>query len=126
MSDVDFYIMRFNPEVQQRLTKMRRTIFDVFKGINERIYYGIPTISNDSNEIIMHYAAYKGYISIILGYGWVDFLRNQYPQYQYTRATIQFQHKEPFPDEVIQAICELLKQGHCNANHTEATSQPHA
>jgi len=95
---------------------------NVFQKIDERIYFGIPTLSIDGKEIL-HYAAYKDHISLIVGYDWVDFLKNQYPQFHYTRATITFQHKDPFPDDIIQVICELIKQGHSGwANHNTTTS----
>lgn len=109
MSDVDLYILKFSPEIQQRLTIIRRTALDVFGSINERIYFGMPTVTVNGKEM-MAYAAYKGHISIIVGYDWVDFLKIQFPQFHYTRSTITFQHKDPFPDDVIQVICELLKQ----------------
>lgn len=32
MSDIDFYIMQFEPEVQRRLMEIRFTAFDTFKG----------------------------------------------------------------------------------------------
>jgi len=44
MSDVDLYIMKFSPEVQERLMKIRHTALDVFERIDERIYFGIPTL----------------------------------------------------------------------------------
>jgi len=115
------YIMKYSPEVQQRLMKIRRTILDVFERVSERIYFGIPTLSIDGKDFL-HYAAYKNYISLIVGYDWVDFLKNQFPQFRYTRATIQFQHKDPFPDEVVRVICELLKRSLCGgADHNTAT-----
>ncbi len=40
MSDIDFYIMQFEPEVQRRLMEIRFTAFDTFKGAEERIYHG--------------------------------------------------------------------------------------
>ena len=122
MSDFDLYIMKFNSEIQERLMKIRHTALDVFARIDERIYFGIPTLSIDGKDI-MHYAAYKGHISMIVGYDWADFLKIQYPQFSYTRATIQFQHKEPFPDDVVQVICELLNQSlGCRASHNLAIS----
>jgi len=121
MSDVDLYILKFSPEVQERLMKIRHTALHVFKRVDERVYFGIPTLSVDGKDI-MHFAAYKGYVSIILGYDWIDFLKSQYPQFSYTRATIQFQHKEPFPGDVVQVICELLNQGlTCGTGRNPAT-----
>ena len=110
MSDVDQYILKFSPEAQQRLMTIRRIALDVFKNAGEKVSYGIPTLTVDGADIL-YYAAYKNYISIVVGYDWADFLKSRFPQFQYTRATIQFQHKEPFPDDVISVICGLLKQG---------------
>jgi len=110
MADVDVYIMRFNPEVQQRLIKIRRTALDVFGSIDEKIHHGLPAFSA-KGRVIMFYAAYKAHISICVGYDWIDFLRHQYPEFHYTQATIQFLHKDPFPDDIVRVICELVKQG---------------
>ena len=76
MSDIDAYIMRFSPEVQQRLLTIRRITFDVFGDIGERVYFGIPTVSMAGKDIL-HYAAYKHHISLIVGYDWADFLKNE-------------------------------------------------
>jgi len=110
MSDVDLYIMKFNPELQQRLMTIRRTALDVFANAEEKLYHGLPAFSANG-KIIMFYGAYKNHISMCVGDDWVDFLKYQYPQFHYTQYTITFQHKEPFPDDVVQVICELLNPG---------------
>ncbi len=110
MSDTDAYILRFSPKVQQRLLCIRQTALDVFGNVEEKVYYGCPTIYVNGNGI-MFYGAYKDHVSICVGYDWIDFLKGQFPQFRYTRATIKFQHKDSFPQEVVQAICELLKGG---------------
>jgi len=110
MSHVDLYIQKFNPEIQQRLLKIRRTALDVFGDIDEKLYYTLPAFAANG-RVVMFYGAYKNHISICVGDDWVDFLKYQYPQFGYTQFTILFQHKEPFPDDVVQVICELLKRG---------------
>ena len=109
MSDVDLYIMKYDPEVRQRLSTIRLTALSVFREIDEKTYHGMPAIFSDG-KIIMFYGAYKGHISICVGDDWVDFLKHQYPQFQYTRFTIKFLHEDPFPADVVQVICELLNQ----------------
>lgn len=52
MSDIDFYIMQFEPEVQRRLMEIRFTAFDTFKGAEERIYHGIPTFMINGEDIL--------------------------------------------------------------------------
>lgn len=110
MSDIDLYMMRFSPEVQERLVKIRRTALDAFGSIDEKTCHGLPAVFANGMGI-MFYGAYKDHISICVGYDWVDFLKSQYPQFHYTKATITFPHQDPFPDEIVQVICELLAQG---------------
>jgi len=40
--DIISYIMKFDPEVQERLMQIRFTALDVFHGVGERIYHGVP------------------------------------------------------------------------------------
>lgn len=110
MSDVELYIARFSPETQKRLASIRAIAMNAFPDASEKLYYGNPTIFV-KEEGVLFYAAYKDYISICVGYDWVDFLKSQYPQFGYTRATIQFPHKDPLPEDMVQVICALLKQG---------------
>lgn len=107
MSDVDSYIMRFIPETQRRLLTIRQTARAVFQGADEKLYHTLPAFSANG-KVFMFYGAYKDHISICVGYDWVDFLKYQYPQLSYTKATIKFQHNEPFPDNIVEVICKLL------------------
>ena len=118
MSDVDLYILKFCPEIQQRLMAIRQTARKVFRGLDEKLYHGLPAFSANG-KVIMFYGAYKSHISICVGDDWVDFLKTQYPQFRYTQFTIQFQHGEPFCEEVVQVICELLNQGQRGKTVTE-------
>lgn len=115
MSDVDFYIIQFEPEVQRRLMEIRFSVLNTFLTVDELIYHGVPTFTVNGKDI-MNYGAYKDHITIYLGYDWVNFLKNHYPQYHYTKAAMQIPNKDPFPDELIKEICELLKQGCLNDN----------
>lgn len=51
ISDINFYILKFEPEVQRGDSF---TAFDTFKGAEERIYHGIPTY-NFSSLFILKY-----------------------------------------------------------------------
>ena len=107
MSDVDLYILRFSPEIQQRLMTIRQIARGLFRHAEEKTCYGLPAFFAQG-KVFMFYGAYKAHTSICVGFDWVDFLRYQYPQFEYTQATIKFPHKDPFPDDVVQVICELL------------------
>ena len=111
MSDVELYIARFSPEIQRRLNEIRGIGFEVFTGVEEKVYYGLPTFMIiGSKECKLHYGAYKDHISLIVGYAMKDFLVTVYPQYNYTRATITFPHKDDFPADIVREICVLLEQ----------------
>ena len=111
MSDVDQYIARFNPEIRTRLLTIRDIAQQAFRDADEKLHYGSPAFAKNE-KVFMFYGAYKAHSSICVGYDWVDFLKQQFPQYSYTQATIIFPHKEPFPQEIVRVICDLLKQGH--------------
>ena len=109
MSDVDFYIMKFEPEIQKRLMEIRFSALDIFQNVEEKIHFGCPAFTlNGAVMGIMYYGASKNHISINLGYDGVGFMKNRYPQYNYTKTAIQFPHKKPFPSELIDEICEWL------------------
>jgi len=110
MSVIDEYMLRFSPETQQRLALIRQIAWNVFQNVEERSCHNLPAIFANG-RYIMFYGAYKNHISICVGYDWVDFLKCQYPGFQYTKATVIFPHAEPFPEDVVQVICELLNQG---------------
>ena len=110
MQEVDLYINRFNKEIQQRLQTIRSIALNAFKNVNEKLYYGLPAIAKNG-KIFIFYGAYKNHISICVGIDWVDFFKQQYPQFDYTQYTIIFKHGEPFPNGVVQTICELLSRG---------------
>jgi len=107
MEGVDFYIARFSPEVQKRLLTIRQTARAAFQNADEKLYYGLPAFFANG-KLFMFYGAYKNHISICMGYDWVDFLKYQYPEFHYTKATITFAHADPFPEDIVQVICGLL------------------
>ena len=125
MPDIDSYIMKFEPEVQRRLMEIRFCALDIFQNVQEKIHYGMPSFVSMEEDIdgmhIMYYAGYKKHVAIHLGYNWkndweargnilMDLLKSSYPQYGYTKFTVQILHKDEFPDEMIHEICELLWQ----------------
>jgi Uncharacterized conserved protein len=107
MSSIDLYIAKFPAEIQQRLTAIRQTAFNIFSDIDEKLHYSLPAFSKNG-KVFMFYAAYKDHISICVGEDWIDILKNIYPDFRYTQATITFAHDTPFPLDMVQTICELV------------------
>lgn len=107
MTDVELYILKFNTAKQERLFKIRFIVQEKYPNANEWVYYGIPTVE-ENGKCILHYAAYKDHVSIIVGYALIDFLKDKYPEYRYTRASVIFPDKKPFPEDFIREICKML------------------
>ena len=118
MNDIDVYIARFRPDIQARLLFIRQTALRILGAVDERLCHSLPAFARNGH-VFMFYGAYKAHVSICVGYDWVDFLKVQYPQYTYTKATIIFSNDDPFPEDMVQVICALLKQG-----PDENTTQP--
>ena len=105
--DVVFYIMRFGQDKQGRLHKIRTVMFELFPKSTERICFGIPTVDLDG-KIILQYAAYKKHITLIIGNEFSAFLKEKYPQYNYTDYTVFFSDDKPFPEEFLKEVCGQL------------------
>ena len=108
MSEVESYIIKFPHAIQTRLFAVRSIGFDIFLDAKERIYHRVPTFSTGGRDVI-NYAAYEDHITLWVGYEMVDFLENAYPEYKYTKVTIQFPHDEDFPVELVREICEMVE-----------------
>ena len=106
MNTVDEYISKFDQETQRRLEVIRAAGFEIFNSPEERIYFAMPTFKSNGKDI-MHYAAYKNHISLILGYEIIPMLMATYPNYSYTKATIQLPHSDPFPEELVREVCAM-------------------
>ena len=49
---VDSYLASFPPDIQEILAKVRETILDVVPGAEEKISYGIPTVSIGGRHLV--------------------------------------------------------------------------
>ena len=103
--DVDFYILKFGAEKQERLQKIRKIAHEEIFNVTERIYYGIPTIEIDVN-IVMQYAAYKKHVSILCGKILPAIFKEKYPHFHFTEYSIVFPDSEPFPEDFVREICK--------------------
>ena len=107
VSDVDAYIMQFDSEIQCRLRIIRAAGLAVFRNASETIYHRLPTFMVDGKDVL-NYGAFKSHITLYIGYELAYLFKNQYPQYQYGKASMQIPHEVPFPEALIREICELL------------------
>lgn len=108
MTDVESYIFKFDENKRARLLTVRAAVKKCHPDCTERIYFGMPTVEK-AGKIILHYAAYKKHISLIVGYELAAYLAATYPQYRYTRATVIFPDDAPLPEAFIDEVCAMAK-----------------
>lgn len=103
------YIMMAPLKGQGCLMSVLQLIQDEFPQAEQRIYHNIPTFFLGKTDII-NIGAYKDHIGLHIGYALVDYMKEKYPTYRYTKSTIQLPYTEPFPYDLVQDICRQIKK----------------
>ncbi len=104
-TDIDSYIVNFDPEVKASLIIIRKLSHKYFVNGVEAIKYGIPTIQV-AGKNKFHFAAYTHHVAI---YPASDDLVAQYPDLKKHRSgkgTFQFMFNTAIPYDLIEKIIE--------------------
>lgn len=100
---VDEYIASFSPELQQRLLRVRETIWSVTPlETYEKMSYGIPTYVLGGN--LIHFGCFPNHIGLYPGPAAIEQLRDRLSAYTTSKGTVQFPHDEPIPQDLIAEI----------------------
>ena len=102
------YILMAPTKVQMRLMDMLTFVCDKLPHAEQRIYHGIPTFFVNKRDVI-NIGAYREHFGVHVGYSLVDYLKRKYPEYQYTKSTIQFSYAQPLPFDILDDICSQIK-----------------
>ena len=102
------YILEAPAEVQLRLIDILSFVHDRLPNAEQRIYHGIPTFFVKKRDII-NIGAYRQHFGVHVGYNLVDYLKQKYPEFQYTKSTIQFPYTQPLPFNILDDICSQIK-----------------
>jgi len=70
MNEVEKYIQTFEPEIKDRLYKLRQLFFEVSANTEERIRYKMPAYKIGKHYL--YFAAYKKHIGFYLVYKLLD------------------------------------------------------
>jgi uncharacterized protein YdhG (YjbR/CyaY superfamily) len=101
-NNIDEYIARFPPAVQEILRKIRRTIQRAAPGAVEAIKYQIPTFVLNGN--LVHFAAHKDHIGFYaLPTGHKRF-EDELSGYKTGKGSVQFPFDKPMPFGLIARI----------------------
>jgi uncharacterized protein YdhG (YjbR/CyaY superfamily) len=99
---VDQYIRQFNPEVQERLSKIRDLIKKAAPGAEETIAYQMPTYRLNGN--LVHFAAFKNHIGFYPTPSGIDAFQQELADYKRAKGSIRFPHHKPLPYDLISKI----------------------
>ena len=102
---IDEYIIKFPPNVQNILQKIRQLIKDLAPKAKETISYQIPTFKLNGN--LVHFAAYKNHIGFYPTSSAIKEFKKELAIYKLGKGTIQFPINQPIPYDLIKKIVKF-------------------
>lgn len=103
--DVDKYIAGFPEHVQKLLEEMRLTLRNAAPDAEEKIGYGIPTLTLNGN--LVHYAAFKNHIGFYPAPRGLEAFKEELSQYKGAKGSVQFPLDQPLPLDLITRITKF-------------------
>lgn len=103
--NTDQYIALFPTAIQERLAILRKAIQEVAPEAQEVISYGMPAYKQQG--VLVYFAGYKNHIGFYPTGSGVSTFAEELTDYQYSKGTIQFQHDQAIPVELIKRIVQF-------------------
>ena len=102
------YIMKSPAKAQVALVDILMFVKDQLPDAERKVYYGVPMFFVEGGSTV-NIGAYKDHFSVWTGCECElsDYLKPKYPDYKYTKATIQFPYTEPVPFHILEDICRF-------------------
>ena len=104
---VDEYLASFPPDVQEILAKVRERILDVVPGAEEKISYGIPTVSLGGRHLV-YFAGWKHHVGIYPVPRADGALEQEIAPYRAAKDSLHFPYTKPIPYDLIEKVAEFL------------------
>jgi len=108
-SSIDEYIIKFPPEIQEKLEMLRKVIKEAAPEAEEKISYQMPTFVLYGN--LVHFAAFKNHIGFYPTPSGINAFQQELSEYKGAKGSIQFPLDKPLPYELISKIvkCRVLE-----------------
>ena len=103
--DVDNYIAGFSEETQKLLEEMRQTLHQAAPDAEEKIGYGIPTLTLNGN--LLHFAGYKNHIGFYPAPRGLEAFKEELSGYKGAKGSVQFPLDRPLPLDLITRITKF-------------------
>lgn len=103
MTEVEKYISKFEPNIQEKLNALRQIFFEVLPNTEESIRYHMPAFKVGKHHL--YFASYKKHIGFYPVYGLAD-LEKEIARYRAkeTKNSLHFLHDKPLPIKLIKQI----------------------
>ena len=102
---IDEYILKFPPEIQVILQKLREVIKESAPDAKEKISYQMPTFELHGN--LVHFAAYKNHIGFYPTPSGINAFKHELSEYKGAKGSVQFPIEKPLPYSLISKIVEF-------------------
>ncbi|TND01812.1 MAG: hypothetical protein FD123_4188 [Bacteroidetes bacterium] len=105
MNAIDQYIAAFPKETQRLLEQIRATIRKAAPHAEEKIGYGIPTLTLEGN--LVHFAGYKNHIGFYPGAAGIATFKKELSVYKGAKGSVQFPVGKPLPLALVTKIVKF-------------------
>lgn len=106
LKDVATYISSCPPEVQERLTEIRKIIRETAPAATESISYCMPAYKQAGKPLV-YFAAFKNHIGFYATPSGHEAFKAELSQYKQGKGSVQFPLDQPLPVELIRSIVEF-------------------
>ena len=119
--DIDEYIARFPPEVQEILGKIREAITKAAPAAEEKISYQIPAFTLKGN--LVYFAAFKKHIGFYPRTTAIAKFKKELSAYKGAKGSVQFPLDKPMPLGLISKIVKFRVKENLEQAAAKATKQ---
>lgn len=99
MISVQEYLKNSTPSQQKEYDRIKKIVLSLVPDVEEVISYGIPTFKY-KGRYVLYFGAFKNHVSVFPG-GNVDVLKDKLTKYKISKGTIQYDEKDPIPEDII-------------------------
>lgn len=99
---IDEYIRQFDPEIREKLERLRAVIKEAAPDAVEKISYQMPTFYLYGN--LVHFAAFKSHIGFYPAPSGIEVFNEEIVKYKWAKGSVQFPMEQPIPYELIGRI----------------------
>ncbi len=105
-NSIDEYILGFQPEVAEKLIKIRILIRENVPEASESIAYGMPAFKLFGKPLV-YFAGFENHIGLYALPAAHKKFEKQLSDYKPGRGSVQFPHNKPMPYDLIERILKF-------------------